>query len=85
MRSYNYQITPKRITEMAQEIHNDIDENGDMSCEEIVEELAEELGAGLKAWIEENIDWAEIAYDDMEVRADHHEYITNQVRGWATA
>ena len=85
MRSYNYQITPERITEMAQEIHNDIDYNGDMSCEEIVEELAEELGAGLKAWIEENIDWTEIAYNDMDVRADYHEYMTNQVRGWATA
>lgn len=85
MRSYNYQITPKRITDMAQEIHNEIDENGEMDCETIVNEIAEELTEGLKAWIEENIDWTEIAYSDMEAKADYHEYLTNQLRGWEIA
>ena len=73
MRNYTYQITPKRITELAQEIHNEIDINGEMSCEAIVDLIVEELNDVLRAWVEDNIDWSEIASNDMEARNDYYE------------
>ena len=73
MRSYTFTITPKEITQMAQDIHNDIDENGDFSCEAIIDELTEDLGESLRAWIENNIDWCELASNDMEARNDYAE------------
>lgn len=85
MRSYTYTITPKRATEMAQEIHNEIDVNGETNCEAIIDEMVEKLGEGLRAWLEENVDWTDIAYADLEAKNDYHEYIGTQLNAWATA
>lgn len=82
MRSYTYQITPEKVTEMAQDIHNDIDQNGEISCDGIVEVIVDELVNGLKAWVEENIDWAEIAYQDLDAKEDSREYLSTQLYGW---
>lgn len=73
MRSYTFTITPKELTQRAQDIHNDIDENGDFSCEAIIDELTEELGESLRTWVEDNIDWCELASNDMEARNDYNE------------
>lgn len=83
MRNYTFQITPSQATEMAQAIHNDIDENGEINEGNIVELLSEELAEKLEAWLKENIDWGQIASDDLATREDYKEFFNSQLRGWA--
>lgn len=73
MRSYNFIITPKEITRRAQEVHNEIDINGEVACEAIIDNVTEELAESLRAWIENNIDWCELASNDIEARNDYEE------------
>lgn len=83
MRNYTFQITPSQATEMAQNIHNDIDDNGEINQENIIELMVEELSEQFENWLEENIDWGLIVNDDLEAREDSKEYFNNQLRGWA--
>ena len=83
MRNFTFQITPRQATEMAQEIHNDIDENGEIRQENIIELLTEELSEKIESWLEENIDWGQLASEDLAAKEDYKEYLNSQVRGWA--
>lgn len=75
MRNFIYTITPKRATKLAQDAHNDIDENGNTNCEAIIENVADQIRDEVEKWLEENIDWTEIAYADMDAREDYREFM----------
>lgn len=83
MRSYTLNLTPRQATEMAQEIHNEIDANGEIEQPKIIGLLVEELSEKLAYWLEENIDWGQIESNDLEAREDYKEYFSQQLRGWA--
>lgn len=80
-RSYIFQITPKQITEMAQKVHNEMDENGDFNILGVEEVLADELSEKLTEWIKDNIDWSEIASNDLEAADEQREYNKVQRNG----
>lgn len=64
----DFNVTPAEATKMAQEIHNQIDENGELNEPVIIEELCETFGDVFEAWLVNNIDWQEILDDDQDVR-----------------
>ena len=68
MRSYNFTITPKQATEYAQQLHNDIDQNGEINQKRIVEAFMEDYSEKLGDWFEENVDWGKILEDDLDMR-----------------
>lgn len=74
-RSYTFTITPEQATDMAQEVHNDIDQNGEISQERILDCLVEELGVRLNEWLEEVIDWGKIEEDDLDARETYYEIL----------
>lgn len=68
MRSYNFTITPKQATEYAQQLHNDIDQNGEINQKRIVEAFMEDYAEKIGDWFEENVDWDQILEDDLDMR-----------------
>lgn len=64
----NFNITPAEVTKMAQEIHNQYDENGEIDEESIIEELRDTFSEVFEAWLVNNIDWQEILDADQDVR-----------------
>lgn len=68
MRSYDFNITPKKATEMAQQFHNDVEVNGEIHKDLIVDSLAEVFGDSLAEWLRENIRWDEILENDLNTR-----------------
>lgn len=83
MRNYTFQITPRQATDMAQDVHNDIDENGNINQDNIIEILVEEMSEKIEDWLKENIDWGQLASEDLAAEEDYKEYLNSQVRGWA--
>lgn len=64
----NFNITPAEATKMAQEIHNQYDENGEIYEEIIIDEICDTFREAFEAWLVNNIDWQKILDDDQEVR-----------------
>lgn len=64
----DFNVTPAEATKMAQEIHNQIDENGELNEPAIVEELCETFGDVFEAWLINHIDWQEILDADQDAR-----------------
>lgn len=64
----DFNITPAEATKMAQEIHNQIDENGELNEPAIVEELCETFSEVFEVWLINHIDWQEILDDDQDAR-----------------
>lgn len=64
----NFNITPAEVTKMAQEIHNQYDENGEIDEESIIEELRDTFSEVFEAWLVNNIDWQEIIDADQDAR-----------------
>lgn len=64
----DFNITPAQATEMAQEIHNDIDLNGELNEPKIVDNLCETFCEVFEEWLIHNIDWQKIEDDDRDLR-----------------
>lgn len=64
----DFNITSEDATRMAQEIHNQIDENGELNEPAIVEELCETFGEVFEVWLINHIDWQAILDDDEDAR-----------------
>lgn len=64
----DFNITAEDATNMAQEIHNQIDENGRLNEPAIVEELCDTFYEAFEAWLINHIDWKKIEDDDKDAR-----------------
>lgn len=64
----NFYVTPECATDLAQMVHNDTEENGEINHDEIINTLTEQLSEELGDWLEEYINWDKILDDDRETK-----------------
>lgn len=74
VKTKDFVISPQEATNIAQELHEDIGENGNIDKEQIIDIMAERIYEEASEWLEENIDWQKIEDDDNEAR----EYIAER-------
>lgn len=63
-----FRVNQEEATRIAQKIHNEVDDNGDIREEVIMEIMVEQFAECFEDWAKNHIDWDQIREDDQDLR-----------------